>query len=101
MKSRSFKIIAPLDHQKLLGGCLNFEMTDRYPSVKRLGVHLERQQSVMLYEEVPLLEALERAEISELVGFFEYNTSHPEERTPYHKFPEKFTWEGKKWRIRK
>ena len=56
---------------------------------------------MMLFEDVPLAEALERAENSELIGFFDYNRNHPEERTPYHKFPEKFIWEKNAWRIRK
>ena len=46
-----------------------FEMSDRFPSVKRLGVHLEKKQNVYLFEDVPITEALERAERSELIAF--------------------------------
>ena len=50
---------------------------------------------------MPVIEESERAEKSELLGFFEYNSNNPEENTPYIKFPEKFIYENKKWRIRK
>ena len=50
----------------------------RYPSVKRLGVHLEKQQSVLMMENVPLPKALEKTEKSELLAFFQYNMEHPE-----------------------
>ena len=73
----------------------------RYPSVKRLPVHLENQQSVFLFEDIPLPEALERAEVDELVAFFRYNAQHPETNIPYIKFPETFIYEKKNWRIRK
>ena len=60
-----------------------FEMGDRYPSVKRLPVHLENQQPVYIFEDISLPEALERAEVSELTAFFRYNYLHPETNTPY------------------
>ena len=69
--------------------------------MKRIGVHLEDQQPVYLFEDVSVEDALDRAQISELLAFFKYNLEHPETRVPYVKFPSKFIYEKKQWRIRK
>ena len=62
---------------------------------------MKNQQSVFLFEDVPLPEVLERAEVDELVAFFKYNEEHPNTNVPYIKFPEMFIYEKKHWRIRK
>ena len=58
--------------------------------MKRLPLHLENQQSVYMFKDVSLPDALERAEISELVAFLRYNKQCPETDTFYIKFREKF-----------
>ena len=78
-----------------------FEMSDRYPSVKRLPVHLQNQQPVFIFEYTSLPEALEYATATELTQFFNYNDKHPETNTPYIKFPQTFIYDKKEWRIRK
>ena len=85
-----------MDKQKI-----SFSLFVRYPSVKRLPVHLENEQTVYIDEEISIEEALERAKTTELLAFFKYNTEHPETNVPYLKFPEKFLYDKKGWRIRK
>ena len=69
--------------------------------MKRLCVHLENQQSVFLFENTSVEEALEYADVSELLAFFRYNTEHPETNIPYIKFPGTFIYEKRSWRLRK
>ena len=78
-----------------------FDVSDRYPSVKRLPIHLENQQPVFIFEYTSLPEALEHGVATELTGFFNYNDKHPETNTPYIKYPEKFIFVKEEWRIRK
>ena len=63
--------------------------------MKRLGVHLENEQQVYMFEGVPLPEALERAETTELLAFFKYNSNNPGTNIPYVNFPEKFMCKNK------
>ena len=70
-----------------------FPMSERYPAIKRLPVHLEREQPVYFHEDASVTEALERAETTELTAFFKYNSEHPETNTPYIQFPEQFIFE--------
>ena len=44
---------------------------------------------------------MEYAVATELTGIFNYNDKHPETNTPYIKFPKKFIFDKKEWRIRK
>ena len=73
-----------------------FPMSIRYPAIKRLPVHLEKEQPVFFNEDASIVEALERSEITELTAFFKYNSDHPETNTPYIKFPEQFFFKDKK-----
>ena len=68
-------------------------MTDRYPSVKRLPIHLDKHQTVYFHEKVSIIEALERSEITELTAFFSYNSEHPDTNLPYISFAEKFIFQ--------
>ena len=76
-------------------------MRNRHPSVKKLPIHLERQQPVYFHESAPMDEVLARAETTELTAFFEFNAEHPETNLAYIKFPEQFIFKDKKWQIRK
>ena len=78
-----------------------FEMSHRYPSVKKLPIHLEKQQPVYMYEDVSLEDALERSSTSELIAFFGYNRTHPNTRITYIDFPKSFIYDKKQWKIRK
>ena len=80
-----------------------FPMSTRYPAVKRLPIHLERQQPVLFNEDQAIEEVLERSSVTELTAFFQYNANNPEVSAPYIKFPEHFTFDEKekKWKIRK
>ena len=78
-----------------------FSMSERYPAVKRLPIHLEKEQPVYFHEDTSIMDVLERSEITELTAFFKYNTDHPETNTPYIQFPEQFVFEKGEWRIRK
>ena len=80
-----------------------FPMSNRYPSVKRLPIHLEKQQPVLFNEDQPIAEVLERCAATELTAFFQYNAAHPEVSIPYIHYPEYFTFDEKekKWQIRK
>ena len=60
-----------------------FEMSHRYPSVKKLPVHLETEETVYMYEEVSLEDALERSKTNKLNAFFQYNAAHPNTRINY------------------
>ena len=78
-----------------------FEMSDRYPSVKKLPVHLEKQQPVYMFEEPSLEEVVERQKNTELTAFFDYNKEHPRTQVPYIDFPKSFIFEKRQWKIRK
>ena len=78
-----------------------FPMSTRYPAIKRLPIHLEKEQPVFFHEDASIVEALERSEITELTAFFKYNSDHPETNMPYIKFPEQFIFDDKMWKIRK
>ena len=76
------------------------------PSVIRLPVHLDGQQSVCFGEEEAAEDILERVALkqTELMGWFEYNTLHEDGRTTlYPDFPQKYVWKKKKqiWEPRK
>ena len=47
-----------------------FQISMRYPSVKRLPVHLENMQTVYFHEEYSTTEMLETAKATELTAFF-------------------------------
>ena len=76
-------------------------MSHRYPPVKKLPIHLEQEQPVYMYEDTPLVDALERSSTTELTAFFAYNRAHPETMIPYIDFPKSFIYSNKNWKIRK
>ena len=78
-----------------------FEMSHRYLAVKKLAVHLETEETVYMYEEVSLEDALDRAKTTELNAFFQYNATHPNTKITYINFPKYFIFEKGKWKIRK
>ena len=75
-----------------------FPMSTRYPAVKRLPIHLEKQHPILFNEDQPIIEVLERSAITELTAFFQYNANHPEASMPYIQFPEQFTFDEKEKR---
>ena len=87
-------------------GCwriFHYELHDRSPAVQRLAVHLPEQQTVT-YKEGKAVEALQNVKNTTLTAWFNINTVCEEARTtPYHLFPESFTWDSTaaKWKPRK
>ena len=77
-----------------------FPLSNRFPAVKRLPIHLEKEQPVYFDEDAPLNEVLERAETTELTAFFDYNSEHADANTPYINFPEEYVFKDKIWKIR-
>ena len=59
---------------------MNFPLTDRYPSVMALRIHLKDQQQVV-FDVNSEIEALETQRNTELTAFFEYNKTALEEGT--------------------
>ena len=98
---REFQDMKSIGASEATWRIFEFPMSERYPAVKRLPIHLEKEQPVYFHEDESIMEALERSEITELTAFFKYNSDHPETNTPYIQFPEKYKYEDKKWNIRK
>ena len=57
-------------------------MSFRYPAIKRLPIHLEKQQPVLFNEDQPITEVLERCAATELTAFF--NTMRLIQKSAYH-----------------
>ena len=96
---REFQDMRSIGASEATWRIFEFPMSDRYPSVKRLPIHLEKEQPVYFHEDESIIDALERSEITELTAFFKYNSDHPETNTPYIQFPEKYKYEDEKWNI--
>ena len=79
---------------------LEYPLSQRYPSVKRLPVHLKDQQTVRFEEEGSIFETLESGEITELTSFFKYNAENPGTNVTYINFPEMYVFVNKAWKIR-
>ena len=84
---------------------MGFDITQRYPSVQALRVHLKEQQQIVFDEDTEM-EALERCQDTELTAFFQYNESVPlDERVnlpQYVDMPKTHVYDKSKheWRIR-
>ena len=98
---REFQDMRSIGASEATWRIFEFPMSERYPAVKKLPIHLEKQQPVYFHEDASITEALERSETTELTAFFKYNTDHPETNTPYINFPEQFIYEKGEWKIRK
>ena len=85
---------------------LGFPITDRYPSVLALRVHLEEGQQVV-FDENTEMEALENQRETELTAFFKFNEANDqassEELPKYVDMPKKHWYDKKRkeWRVRK
>ena len=98
---REFQDMKSIGASEATWRIFEFPLSDRYPSVKRLPIHMEMEQPVYFHEDASIIEALERSEITMLTAFFNYNSGHPETNTPYIRFPEKFIFEDKEWKLRR
>lgn len=73
-----------------------FPLHDRSHAVVRLPVHLPNQQRIYSHDDDRLEDVAERAPMSELLGWFEYNREHEDGRDlTYSQFPERYTWNKK------
>ena len=85
---------------------LDFPITNRYPAVHALRVHLPNCQQVY-FDGVPSLEILEAQRDTELTAFFKLNATQEgvavDELPRYVEMPEGHVWDQKKkeWRVRK
>ncbi|MCP3663271.1 MAG: hypothetical protein GY696_12385 [Gammaproteobacteria bacterium] len=82
---------------------LGFPVTDRYPAVKELRIHMEGNDYVVFSEQEAETIANQGPRTTELTAFFAYNAANPGTQTKYIDFPKEFTWiqNEKKWRIRR
>ena len=106
--------IAAYSHKRYISATLahwriaEFDIVQMKPSVTKLDVHLQDQQFVC-YQPNPqsIVEALESAETTTLIGFFEANACPIRQELArtltYEQFPNKFTWNSKQklWSERK
>ena len=92
---RAFQDCKSFNASEAMWRLFEFPMSTRYPSVKRLPIHLEKEQQVLFGEDQPIEEVLERSGVTELTAFFQYNADHPEVSTPYIHFPEYFIFDEK------
>ncbi|XP_074324093.1 uncharacterized protein LOC141661011 [Apium graveolens] len=84
---------------------LGFDIHHRFPTVERLPVHLEGENSVSFKQHENLQDVAEKAKkrFSKLEGWFQANKNIPEARQfTYHQFPHNFTWkqDQNRWKIR-
>ena len=84
---------------------LGFPITDRYPSVLALRVHLEEQQQI-IFDENTEVEALENQRDTELTAFFKFNEENAQDLQSLPKYvdmPKKHWYDKKRkeWKIRK
>ena len=82
------------------------ELAERKPTVSRLPVHLEGQQTVFYdaNDKDDSIEKIERSERTKLTAFFELNNEDEFARTLlYRELPEHYTWNStkRKWKKRK
>ena len=87
---------------------MNFDITERYPAVMALKIHLENQQQVV-FDHDQEIEAMEAQRQTELTAFFDFNSGRledgdsPDELPKYADMPKKNVYDKKtkKWRGRK
>ena len=79
---REFQDMKSIGASEATWRIFEFPMSTRYPSIKRLPIHLEKEQPAFFHEDASIFEALERSEITELTAFFKYNSDHPQTNTP-------------------
>lgn len=106
--------IAAYSHKRYISATLahwriaEFDIVQMKPSVTKLDVHLQDQQFVCYQPNLQsIVEALESAETTTLIGFFEANACPIRQELArtlsYEQFPNKFTWNSKQklWSERK
>ena len=84
-------------------GLLSYPITDRYPAVKALRVHLEDQQQIV-FDENTETEALENQRETELTAFFRFNSENLSDTMTQPKYvdmPKNHVYEKKAWRVKK
>ena len=86
-EAKDFQVVKSFGSAEAIWRLFEFETSSRYPAVKKLAIHLEKQQPVYFREELALVDALEMAKTSELTAFFKYNSEHPGTNIPYIQFP--------------
>ena len=77
-----------------------FGITNQYPAVQALRVHLDGEQYITFEEGQEPIVAQQEAKSTELTSFFEYNATHPETQVKYVDFPKHFVWKNNQWNIR-
>ncbi|XP_077977577.1 uncharacterized protein LOC144433142 [Glandiceps talaboti] len=81
----------------------HYDLHNRSPSIQRLAVHLPGRERVY-YREGHATQAIQRLKDTTLTAWFKANDKFPEaNHTPYHNFPEHFTWNATscEWKPRK
>jgi hypothetical protein len=78
-----------------------FSLSERYPAVEILRVHLPGDEYVTFEEGKEQEIAGKPPKETELTSFFEYNRENPGTNVQYVDFPRKFVFQGRKWKARK
>ncbi|XP_074318340.1 uncharacterized protein LOC141655147 [Silene latifolia] len=81
-----------------------FDIQERYPSVMRLPVHLEGEQSVVIKDSDMLEEIIEEKNSTEtmMTAWMATNANQPDAKTlSYAEFPTKYAWKEGRWHKRK
>src|SRR6266850_2577271 len=73
------------------------EVHENYPPVKPLVIHLPGMHTVAYRAEASAAQVLQNIDSkeTELMAFFKYNASHPEEKHLFQDFPRYYTWSSK------
>ena len=79
---------------------LQFDITELYPAVTALRIHLPEQQYVIFEEGTESEVAAHPPKQTELTAFFDYNRTHPGTVTKYVDFPREFVFNGTLWKPR-
>lgn len=77
-----------------------FVMTNQYPVVYAVRVHLEDEECITFGEGQEVTVAQQEAKSTELTAFFEYNSTHSETEIKYVDFPKHFVWKNDQCTVR-
>ena len=80
----------------------HMDLHENVPSVKRLALHLENQQTITFRDDQDIGELVDAgAKETTLTGYFKMNAeSEDAQQYYYHRFPEHFTWSSHGWKKR-